>query len=468
MKLSKLLALLLVLVMLVSALASCGKSDDGTDDNDGTTSTPGGGGGGNGENPEFVDYASQVKFNPSSGRAWQEVTVHLYVDGDTTHFNVPTSIYHTGILKARYLGINTPESTGQVEPWGKKASDYTKSKLSAATSIIIESDTAGWNHDSTGERFLVWVWYKTAEMDDYRCLNLEILQNGLARSSKSSDTAYANECTQILNQAVTHGLHVFSKDKDPDFYYGAARPITLRELKTNVEKYNLTRVSFEGVVTRVSGQTAYVEEYDEETGLYFGMQVYFGYNLDYFGLEILKTGNRVRIVGVVTYYESGDTYQVSDIFYDAMDPENEKNIQKLDEGHSGAYQEIGVDDLLNGKVKVEVTETDEEGEETIKEISLDVGFLTMHSTVTVKNLTITKLYTTNNGGSSDGAITITCVDENGKQFIVRTEVLKDSTGAIVPQSKFPVGSVIDVKGVVDAYNGEYQVKLLSFNDVTFH
>ena len=40
----------------------------------------------------------------------------------------------------RYLGIDTPESTGQIEPYGKKASDFTKAIMNKATSVIIESD----------------------------------------------------------------------------------------------------------------------------------------------------------------------------------------------------------------------------------------------------------------------------------------------------------------------------------------
>ena len=44
-------------------------------------------------------------------------------------------------------------------------------------SIIIESDNETWNYDSTGSRYLVWVWYRESAEADYRCLNLEILQN---------------------------------------------------------------------------------------------------------------------------------------------------------------------------------------------------------------------------------------------------------------------------------------------------
>ena len=445
--------------MLVGCFTAC---RDNTDNPDDPSNNP------SGELGEIVDYASGVKFNPDSGRAWAEVTVKLYVDGDTTHFNIDKSVMGNGLLKARYLGVNTPESTGQIEPWGKKASDFTKSKLSAATSIIIESDSSVWTPDSTGERYLVWVWYKTAEMTDYKCLNLEILQEGLARASKSSDTVYADACTTILNQSVNHQLYVFSKDKDPDFYYGSAIPITLKELKTNIESYTNRTVSFEGVIIKNTGTTAYVEEYDEETGLYFGMQVYYGYTLDYFGKEVLQVGNRVRIVGSVQYYEAGGTYQISDIFYDAMDPDNGKNIKLIESGHAAAYPELDADRLLNDKVSIEVTTVDDEGNESVETKTYDVGFLTMHSSMSLKNLTVTDVYTTKNEDSANyGALSITCVDENGTEIILRTVVLIDSSGATVTASAFPVGSVLNAKGIVDVYNGVYQLKIFTMDDISF-
>ena len=134
---------------------------------------------GDGNKP--VDYAGQIKLDmESTDTIKQKVTVEAFIDGDTTHFNVPTTIVERGILKARYLAVNTPESTGKIEEWGKKASNYTKNTLKNATSIVIETDTNEWAVDSTGERYLVWVWYKTADMTEYRNLNLELLQEGLA------------------------------------------------------------------------------------------------------------------------------------------------------------------------------------------------------------------------------------------------------------------------------------------------
>ena len=332
----------------------------------------------------------------------------------------------------------------------------------------MESDTAKWNPDSTGDRYLVWVWYKTAEMTDYRCLNLEILQNGLAVASKSSDTVYGEICTQILYQAVQHKLYVHSKEKDPDFYYGAAIPMTLKELKTNIESYKDKIVGFEGVVVRNSGNTAYVEEYDEETGLYFGIQVYYGFNLDYFGQEILTVGNRILVVGSVQYYETGGTYQISDIKYDPYDTESAENIKKVSDGHTPAYNEVTVPQLLNSSLNFEVTETDEDGNETTTTKTMSYGSVALHSTATIKNLTILSVYTTQQG-SSKGAMSLTCADQDGNVITVRTIVLTDSTTHNqVTASSFPVGSVIDVKGVVDFYEDEYQIKLFSIKDVTFH
>ena len=336
-----------------------------------------------------------------------------------------------------------------------------------ATSIIVESDTDRWNPDSTGDRYLVWVWYKTAEMADYRCLNLEILQNGLAVASKSSDTAYADICTQILYQATTHKLYVHSKEKDPDFFYGAAIPVTLKELKTNIEEYKDKSVGFEGVVVRNSGNTAYVEEYDEETGLYFGIQVYYGFNLDYFGQEILTVGNRILVVGSVQYYETGGTYQISDIKYNAMRPDDESNIKLISSGHDGAYTEVGAKELLTEKVTLNITVVDGENE-TVVEKTFDRGFLTMHGSASLTGLTIKSIYTTQNEDSSNyGALSITCEAEDGTEFVIRTVVLKDSSGKTVTADSFPIGSKINARGVVDVYNGTYQLKVFSANDITF-
>ena len=284
-----------------------------------------------------IDYASQVKLDMTSDTKKTEVTVKTYVDGDTTHFNVPESFLETGLLKARYLGINTPESTGKIEEYGKTASNFTKSKLSSAVSIYIESDDSELNADSTGGRYLVWVWYKTSQDEDYRNLNIEILQNGLAIASNSANNRYGETCVAAINQAKAFKMNIYSGEKDPNFYYGDAKEITLKELRLHIEDYNMQKVAFEAVVVKDYSQTVYVEEYDEELDMYFGMTVYYGFSADADVLEILTVGNRVRIVGSVQFYETGGTYQVSGLNYRASRPKDPGNVQKISEGNKACY-----------------------------------------------------------------------------------------------------------------------------------
>ena len=231
----------------------------------------------------------------SSNSAKVEATVKTYVDGDTTHFYVTSDLVEGGILKARYLAINTPESTGKIEEYGKKASNFTKEKLSQATSIIIESDTDHWDIDSTGSRNLVWVWYKTADSDQYRNLNIEILQNGLALANSAANNRYGSYCTAAIAQAKEQKLNIYSGQKDPDFYYGEAVELTLKELRTNIDQYNGIKVAFNAIVTKDHSNSVYVEAYDEETGVYYGISIYYGFNLSGPGLSAISVGNEARI-----------------------------------------------------------------------------------------------------------------------------------------------------------------------------
>lgn len=113
--------------------------------------------------------------------------------------------------------------------------------------------------------------------------------------------------------------------------------VSLRELCTNTEKYRECRIAFEGVVVLDSNQTVYVEDYDEETGMHYGIDVYYGYGLPGEALEILTVGNRVRIVGVVQYWEKGETYQVTDLRYNVENPNSPTNIQLISSGNEAVF-----------------------------------------------------------------------------------------------------------------------------------
>ena len=472
-KFIKFLSMFLLLCTLVCALGACDFINKlfGTPD---TTQSA------EPEEAEWVDYASQLKLDMSTSTLKWEVTVKMFIDGDTTHFyvnnsgninNISKAPGIEGVVKARYLGINTPESTGKIEPWGKKASNFTKEKLQNAESIIIESDDESWNVDSTGERFLVWVWYKPQGASDYRNLNLEILQEGLAVSSKSGRYVYAQYCEKAIAQAADRKMNVYapSSVKDPDFPYGDAQFMTIKELKVNIEQYIGARVAFEGVIVKDSGGSVYIEAYDEEDGIYYGISAYYlTSGLNGFGLELLKVGNKVRFAGIVGEYNGA--YQITDLKYDEWEPNNSINMNLISTGNEIGYQEITpmhFDPQSNqGSVEVEI---EVDGEVVTKE--LPFLFLAQDSSVSMKNLKVVSVYTTKQGNSK-GAMTLTCL-VNGEYVDVRTIVLRDANGELVTADYFQ-GKTIDVKGTIDYYVqegqtvGVYQIQLFSLDDVVIH
>ena len=436
---SKLISLFLLLCILASCLASC-------------DFLTGGNGGNNPPEHVHVDYVEQLKLDMNSPTLKTEVQIKRHIDGDTTHFIDPIGISVDGIIKARYLAVNTPESTGRIEEWGKAASNFTKSKLESAHSILIESNDTSWNRDGNG-RFLVFVWYKPTADADWRNLNIEILQNGLAAGSSPMETIYGTTAVAATNQATIEKLHVFSSEKDPDYPYGAAESITLKELRLNYQNYIEKKVAFEGVVSYYGDNTAYVEEFDPETGLTFGVQIFDGYNNAL--IDVLEVGNRLRVVGYVTEYFG--TLQVSDLRYNRYRPTDPANTWILDEFSEAYFPEKTVEEF-NSQISVSY------GEETVNGIYHTVCLST---SIAMNNLTVVKTYTT----QSNGGITLTCKDANGDEIDVRIEGLKNADGKLYVASDLQ-GKTIDVRGIIDYFNYEnhqsYQIKVLKSNDLIIH
>ena len=441
-KLKSIISIILLLATRFTCLTACG----GTDDPD----------------PVKTDYATAVELDMDSETAKCEATVNIYIDGDTTHFNVPAGITDNGILKARYIAINTPESTGKIEPWGNDAANFTKDKLMTATSIVLESDTTTWNVDSTGERRVVWVWYKPEGSDTYRNLNIEILQNGFAYASNSANNRYGSVCMDAIAQAKSESLCIWGKELDPDFPYGTPTDMPLKTIRMNIEDYYYLNVYFEGTIIQDDGGTIYLEDYDEETGMYYGITAYYktsGLTGD--GLKMIKVGNRIKVVGVITYFEAGDIWQISDLYYDPWEPDDPRCLEYVSNGHTAAYPLTSVDTFLGNKVI-----TDENGNEK----TYKYAELALNTSISMENLKVVDARTTNNGGDNDGAMTLTCetYDANGakKTVTVRTAVLTDENGRIVTQDFF-LGKTMNVKGIVEEYDGTYQIKLFSVAHATF-
>lgn len=469
----KLITLICVIALAVTVFAACGG-------NGGGNQTGGGNGGGNptggGGSEDIVDYVSQLKLDMNSETNKQEVTVKFYIDGDTTHFTPKSnsSDFVDGYIKARYLAVNTPESTGVVEKWGKTASNFTHEKLENAQKIIVESDDDKWNLDSNG-RYLLWIWYMPKDGDEYRNLNVELLQEGYGRSSKTSDNRYGEIAGAALFQAQQLKLNVFSNKSDPNYFGKAGENLTLKYLRFHIDDYLQKPVRVTGIVTARYGNSVYIEEYDEETEISYGIAVYYGYKTGQL-LDILRVGNKVDVMGTVG--EFNGTYQISDVDYNEVRPTLSTNTQLISENNPVPCTEVSVADLTgstNRKVTATFYKTGEDDEETEEEITIDYGKAIMDTHVSIKDLSIDEMYTTKKEDSSGnriptGQISITCSDANQNSFVVRTEPMyKDGGTTLYAEADFQGKSISYVHGIVDYYSTDdaYQLSVWDYSCFTF-
>ena len=373
-----------------------------------------------------ADWAGSVTLDMQSETAKQEVTVRTFVDGDTTHFNVPTEIEPSGVLKARYIAINTPESTGRIEEWGKKASAFTRDKLENAEAILIESDTAAWNPDSTSTRDLVWVWYKPAGEENYRNLNIELLQTGLALPNNAGGNRYGEACLAAAAQARANKLHIYSGEKDPDFYYGDAIELTIKELRLHPEAYEGKKVAFSG-----------------------GFTAYYGFNLSGGGLEVLHVGNEARIVGTVQYYEAGHSWQVAGLNYRMMKPKDPGNIQKLSEGHEPSWKETAPE-TWGSAVSLETADGVQE--------EYPYPFLVLDTSVAMSGLHVTAVH-----DSDSGLLRyLTCGGDTKYPVLVTLA----ADGAFADTDFHD--KTIDVRGIAEGNESTFYLRVYTPDGLTIH
>lgn len=432
----------LTIVLVVFGLFFLASCNDNTDDNK------------NNQN-ETIDYLSQVKLTQSfEGKSFitdgiEEVTLYQSVDGDTIH------VYdHTGaILKLRFLGVDTPESTAQVEPWGAAASSYTKNIVKNCKSLVITTDGGpGSTSKDTYDRYLTWVWYKMDENSDYVLLNLELVQMGYSKSKNSGVVNYTEQLIAAATQARNLGVKVWG-ETDPNYCYDEALEITLKELVTDINihgvesKYYQQKVIFTAQVVSVAGSTYYLNYKDPETEVIYGIQAFHRNGQTGYMDEI---GITLRLSGTVTYYETGDVFQITDII-DRLLSSDKNNIQIVEEAVRPIPTEITANQIDNTNPNLKF------------------------NYVSIKNLKVKSVYTTQTeGSSSKGAMTLTC-EVSGQTVTVRTEVLYDKTGKYVVDSLTSMvlaatfeDKTIDVVGVLEQYQGKYQIKLVSMNDVVIY
>lgn len=285
MKLRKIFLLIFGLVVSSVSLASCNKNN-------------------------FVDYVHndtnvrlRLDYKDFDGKnrnfltdGISEVEVVTAIDGDTVHFRM-IDVDDDTLIKGRFYGIDTPESTGQVQNWGATASNFTKTKLNEANTIVITSTSLDSYTppaaDSYG-RYLTMVWISEKEDANYKdlvLLNLWIVQEGLSyvknvgEFPEFSDIFYAAE-----QQARNLKLCLHSGKKEEGFNDGEYLTTSLLELKNAVAQslidpnyenpYNNVRVRVRGTVAGYANNILYIQYpfEDEDTGkiTYAGINVFTG------------------------------------------------------------------------------------------------------------------------------------------------------------------------------------------------
>lgn len=191
------------------------------------------------------------------------VTLLQAIDGDTAHFQDASK----KTLKIRFLGINTPESTGQIAPWGKQASDFTKSKLENAHEIVIESDVVGKapEVDATGGRYLAYVWYRPSKNSEFRNLNLELIEQCYTFFTGLEDNLKYGEVFKKAYMEVYPKKYRVFGELDPDFEYDVSeREVSIAELRYNLSSYSTgTNLKVTARVVRLVGNSLFIEDVEE-------------------------------------------------------------------------------------------------------------------------------------------------------------------------------------------------------------
>ncbi len=311
---------------------------------------------------EWVDFVNsdEVKLTLEySGHNFfddgiSEVKLKTAIDGDTAHFLLADGSSDE-LIKIRFYGIDTPESTGKIQEYGKAASNFTKEKLTKANengTIVISSPYFEYKApetDSTGGRYLGLVWInetkKNASIDELRLLNLEIVQNGYSWVKNLEEIPeFVETFTAAEQQARDFKLNLFSGEKDPLFNYGDYIDVSLLELKKEVEaslkdpnhvnKFDGENVRIQGTVAGYADNILYLQGYfDEETGSnveggeYGGINIFTG--MGSIPTKFITVNNYIQLCGVAQDSENFG-FQISGVYsFPRTNPKDERDGQVI-------------------------------------------------------------------------------------------------------------------------------------------
>ena len=354
-----------------------------------------------------------------------EVRLSQNVDGDTAHFVDKISNVR---FTARFLCINTPESTGRIEPWGKAASSFVAKILSNAEVIVLEAEEIGSpaKLDTTGRRYLAYVWYKTNSESKFRLINLEIVEECYSNfTGVASDSKYGEDFDlAALKSYATKGRKF--GEADPNFdYSNEIKEITIAELKNNFNNYSSgTKLKITARVMRIIGDNLYLEDlsetWNEAHGAYetAGIYMFSGYGS---GLAILGIG---KIISFECQSVDNETY--------GKQLTNPSKVQTIE-----------------GDPNYNISSFT--GKEAINMASYE-GFV-----INVTEYIVTSI----NEPDEEGAFTIYGRTSSGQAINVRVD------GAVYPKPKastIEVGATYSVTGGVSKFNTTFQIMIGNQNN----
>ena len=134
------------------------------------------------------------------------VTLNKCIDGDTASFK-----YQIEIIKVRFLAIDTPESTNEIEEYGIEASQFTCNMLTNAEKIIIEFDNNSDKKDKYN-RYLGWIF-----VDD-KLLQNEIIKKGFGEVAYLyDDYKYTNTLKKSELKAKQDKIGIWKNYRTVDY-----------------------------------------------------------------------------------------------------------------------------------------------------------------------------------------------------------------------------------------------------------
>ena len=432
------LVLMVVLVASCCSLIACNKIADNTQFYDSVTKTL----------KLSKQYDGKSFISDGIGKA----TVDTYTDGDTTRFRLAQG----DVISIRYYQIDTPESTGGVEKWGKAASNFVEKQLGQpGTEIVLEATKDKAEKDSYGTRYLGYVWYRNSADAQFKNLNLEIVENGFSANTgiNTSEYPYYSYFEKAQNFAKSIQLRIYSELDDP-LFTDDPMDITLKQF-AEFEK-------------------AFVPGNDKEGNKEA--------NLDFYNPES-KSGGKVRVEACLTslYISDSGTHTYTASAYDSATGETytlnvytmygNASASELKVGH--LYTIIGDIQLYYGKFQLSGIKFSEvlpiKNGTTLKQsnyyLTFDssIDWIKQYSATLYSDITVTEVQSVANG-----KLTFTGTANQAKYGGYQDAVKTFTFTVTVPESysgAISVGTTLSVRGYQYVANSG-EITIINYSDIT--